>query len=648
MTAELNPRFTFDTFVVGESNRLAVAAARTVAESPGTAYNPLFIYSATGLGKTHLVMAIGQLAKTVAPNITVEYLTLEEFIEALHAAVAAGHGEAFRNRFEGVDVILLDDVQFLTNRRETQAEMLRFITALLEGNQQIILTSDRPPNEIEHLDERLISRFAGGLVVDMAAPEYETRLAILKRKAEERGVTFEAAVLSAVAEIEARNVRELLGSLNRLIAFQAVSEAPLTPAGAQSLLAGEEAQFIGAPAAPAAPPPDEFAQFLSSVGTTVAQQMEAWHQRLREAMAFWEGQGYRVGRLAKLLNQDTPVGVDAVTREFEADVERLRGLEQEMATLDPARAGDPIFRDPELIADAEALVQSAKEGMTPPPGPSAAWAFDDFLAGESNRLALTSARAVAEQPGTEYNPLVIVGPTGVGKTHLLHGIGHALSAFPDALVACLSAQEFLDDLVNAIERDRVDAWRSKYRRASAFLLDDVQMLAGKDRSQEELFHLFNVFLDLQRQLVFTANAEPRQIEGLEERLVSRLDGGLVAEIAPPDRELRLGLIERALRQQIGSVDAELASYLADRPAGSLRAVIGTVQRVIEAAATQGLPATPAFARELLEGTPYRPRRSSTGMRTSGIVISPSGGIRSREKMVWYWPDIADRIVEDVA
>ncbi|HMJ58453.1 MAG TPA: DnaA/Hda family protein, partial [Gemmatimonadales bacterium] len=146
MTSTLNPKFTFETFVVGAANRLAVTAGRTVAENPGSAYNPLFIYSGSGLGKTHLLMAIGHSAKQLAPQLNIEYLTLDEYVEAFHAAIAAGQGDAFRRRFQNVDALLVDDVQFLTNRKEMQAELLRLTEALQQAGPQIVLTSDRPPS----------------------------------------------------------------------------------------------------------------------------------------------------------------------------------------------------------------------------------------------------------------------------------------------------------------------------------------------------------------------------------------------------------------------------------------------------------------------------------------------------------------------
>ncbi len=656
MNGTLNPRFTFETFVVGPANRLAVSAARMASENPGAAYNPLFIYSASGLGKTHLITAVGARARALSPELRVEYLTLEEFVDAYHAAVAAGQGEAFRGRFADVDVILIDDVQFLAQRLETQAELLRLVTQFLEQEHQVVLASDRPPRDIEALDERLISQFAGGLVVDIGPPEFESRLAILRRKAEERGVDFQQAVLAAVAEFEARNVRELLGLLNRLIAFQAVNEGALTVEGARTLLGletmlraeeGEGVRVAGAeePAVAAAKPVDEFADFLDSVGTALARQVEAWRKRLQETAEYWEGRGYRTARLTALLSADTPAGAEGVVRAYEADVERLQALEAEMTSLDPGRAGDPVFRDPERLAEAEAMVGGARGGSGPLPGPAASYTFALYLETDSNRMALTAARAAAAQPGTQYNPLVVTGLNGVGKTHLLHAIGNALAERPDAAVACLSAQRFLDDYVEALDRGRLDAWRARYRRATAFLLDDVQLLALKPGSQEELFHLFNVLFEAERQLVFTASGAPGTIEGLDERLVTRLQGGLVVDLPPADRDVRSAVARRELEARLGTQEEDIVAYLAERPDASLHTLVETVQRVAQEVEGAGDPLDLALVRRVVEGetgTPVRPRRS----RGSGVVLSPLAGVRSPEKVIWRWPHVGERLIED--
>jgi len=649
MTSALNPRFTFETFVVGAANRLAVTAGRTVAENPGSAYNPLFIYSGSGLGKTHVLMAIGHAAKAIAAQLNIEYLTLDEYVEAFHAAIAAGQGDAFRRRFQNVDVLLVDDVQFLTNRKEMQAELLRLTEALQQSGHQIVLASDRPPAEIADLDERLISRFSGGLVVDMGIPDYETRVAILRRKAEERGTVFQPGVLETVAKVEYPNVRELMGALNRLIAFQAVNDTPINADAAGKVLgiptAASPSAARSSVASPSVASPDEFSQFLTDVTVTVGKAVEAWRARVTEAVLRWEGEGYRTARLAKLLDKETPPAVDDAIAGYVQDVERLKALEAEVAMLDPQAAGDRVFRDPDHMDDAEAAAAKVRDGAAPPPGPSAAFPLETYVPGASNDVGLNAARDVIAKPGKKYNPLVVVGRSGLGKTHLLNAIGLELAKKKGAVVACLSTQAFVDELIAAIDGNRVDWWRARYKRATALLLDDIQLLAGKERTQEELFNLFNQFLDADRQLVFTAPAHPNTLEGLEERIVSRLEGGLVAEVGEPDKELRRSVLERLLTTQHVAMEPALLDYLADRPVESVRNLSGMVQRVVEAAAAQDAPVTAGLARDVLEGA--QPPRRTAGLRTSGIVVSSAGGVRSREKMVWDWPAAADRVIEDL-
>jgi len=281
MTDTLNPRFRFDAYVVGTANRLAVTAAKAVAESPGSAYNPLFVYGGPGLGKTHLLMAVGHLARSITPDLTVDYITCDDFVEAFHAAIGAGQGDAYRRRYAETGLLLLDDVQFLTHRREVQAELLRLVDTMTSAGRQIVMSSDRPPSEIEALDERLIQRFAGGLVIDVAAPDLETRVAILRRQAEERKQVMPAGVVEVVAEVIDSNVRELIGGLNRLIAWQSVSDTPLDPETARQVL-GEGPAPSTRSAAPAAAPQSaapaeggEFDSFLSDITTNVSAQVEA-------------------------------------------------------------------------------------------------------------------------------------------------------------------------------------------------------------------------------------------------------------------------------------------------------------------------------------------------------------------------------------
>jgi chromosomal replication initiator protein len=662
VTIRLNPRYRFDGYVVGAANRLAVTAARAIAESPGAVYNPLFVYASSGLGKTHLLMAIGHQALEINPQLAVEYMTLDDFIESFHAAISAGQGEAYRSRYADVGLLLVDDVQFLTHRREMQAELLRLTNTMLTAGKQIVLSSDRPPNEIEALDDRLIQRFAGGLVIDISAPDYETRVAILRRQADERKAVFDPSVIDAVATLPISSIRGLLGALNRLIAYQAVSDQPLTSSVARTVLEKTLPQTKAAAPAPVAPttsaPPaerviisesalggDEFGAFISEISSAVARQVEAWRGKVAESIVRWQGEGYRTERLQRLLEGEAPVDPYAALQGYEEDVETLRALEIEARELDRALETLAVFRDPDRMEEAKAELDRIREGTSPPPGPSPIWKFDDFAASPANMVAFSAARTLLDAPGEMYNPLLIIGGNGTGKTHLVNAIGNELAARPNAVVACMQATDFIEDLINALERDRVPSWRNRYRRVTALLIDDVHLLGGKDRTQEELFWLYNQLAESGRQMVFTGLVPPAEMEGLEPRLRTRLEAGLIVELPTPDRDVREAIVARILREKTGEADKELAGYLASRPMDNVRALQGMVHRVLAAADADQEKPTAGLARQVLEGSPAAPARRSSGFRTSGL-LSPSGNLRSREKMVWDWPDIADRLIED--
>ena len=652
---DLNPRFRFEGFVVGASNRLAATAARTVGESPGSAYNPLFLYAKSGLGKTHLLQAVGFLALERQSTLRVEYLTLEEFVERYHAAVAAGQVEAFRRSTLETDLLLLDDVQFLAEHREMQAELLRITEALQSAERQIVLTCDRPPGEIADLDERLVSRLSGGLLVDIASPDFETRLAILHRKVAERGVEMPAGVLETVAEVGASNVRELIGFVNRLIAFQAVGGGSLTPEAARALLTDELPAAAPAPPAPEPPrspsravpaEPDEFSSFLSAVSTTVAQTVEAWRSRVGEAVLRWQGEGYRTHRLEQLLLSEEIPDIGAELTQFASRVEELRRLAAEAAAFDPASAGQAVFHDPDRIEEARALAERVKEGVEPPPPPSHGLTFAEYIEGPSSDAAVRAARAVVTEPGHRFNPLFITGPSGTGKTHLLHAVGNALvAARPDAVVACLSAQAFTDELVQAIDAGRIEWWRRRFRRADALLLDDAQLLAGRDATQEELFNLFNAFTDAEKQLAFTADRAPGQLAGIAPRLTTRFEGGLVVELAPPDRAMRGAMVRRLLETRHVAADGDAIEYLASRPADSARAVQGLVNRAMARMDPSSETLTLQAARTAVEGRSQRP---SQAQAISAVVPAGLDAVMSsREKVVWEWPGAVDRLIEEL-
>jgi chromosomal replication initiator protein len=224
-TKGLSNRYTFDTFVSGDSNRLAYACALAVAETPVYKYNPLFIYGGSGLGKTHLIQAIGHYISTYTPHLRVRYIDAQHMVDEFTDAIRSKGMDAFRRRYRENDVLLVDDIQALISKKETQEEFFRTFKVLHDGHKQIVLTSDRPPYEIETLHERLISRFNQGMIADINPPELETRVAILKRKVEsEGGLPVPNDVLTLIAERASGNVRELEGALIRVKAY-----ALLTP-----------------------------------------------------------------------------------------------------------------------------------------------------------------------------------------------------------------------------------------------------------------------------------------------------------------------------------------------------------------------------------------------------------------------------------
>jgi chromosomal replication initiator protein len=250
-------------------------------------------------------------------------------------------------------------------------------------------------------------------------------------------------------------------------------------------------------------------------------------------------------------------------------------------------------------------------------------------------------RSAAAAPGKEYNPLVIVGHSGTGKTHLLHAFGHELRAAGLSRVAVLDGRLFVDELVAALGEDAIGRWRQRLRRLDALLIDDVSAFAGKERSQEELYLLYNLMLESGRQMAFTSPVAPGLLEGIEPRLATRLAGGLVVELGVPDREARMREVERLLGPAASHPD--LVEYLASRQASSLREVQQLVQRVSTTADEQNLAPTLDLARRVVDGeqTPA-PRAARRG---SGLIAPGSGALRSGEKMIESWPDIAERLIE---
>jgi hypothetical protein len=366
---ELDPRLTFDTFAVDQANRLAAAAAHRVADRPGASYNPLFIYAASGLGKTHLLMAIGNAAAERVGGSNVIYETVDHLMEQAEAAMAAGgRPEAFRDRVRSARVLLIDDAQGLEGRPDAQDELLHAWDALAGRGGQIVLASDRPPNEIPGLIAQLRSRLSAGLVADIAPPDHDTRVLMVGRWVDELGQTLAPGVADSLARTAFSNIRELQGGLNRLLAVQEIEERLVTVDEVSRLLGLVAAQKRS----------EEFTAFVSEIAGTVGEIVSRLtpEQRLAGAILRWEGEGYRTHRLeAALSSAPTPEEAEAVIARFTGDIARLDAVVKQIRDLDPGApelARVDLLRDPSRATEAEALASRVRQrvevtGRTPAP-----------------------------------------------------------------------------------------------------------------------------------------------------------------------------------------------------------------------------------------------------------------------------------------
>ena len=234
--SRLNPKYTFDNFVIGQSNRFAHAAAVAVAEAPAKAYNPLFIYGDSGLGKTHLLHAIGDYAQSLYPGVKVRYVSSEEFTNDFINSIANNRGAAFQARYREVDILLIDDIQFLQGRAETQEAFFHTFNTLHDHNKQVVITSDVAPKHLTGFEDRMRSRFEWGLITDVQAPDLETRIAILRKKAQSEALHIPDEVLEYIATVVSSNIRELEGALIRVSAFASLNRSALDISLAQTVL----------------------------------------------------------------------------------------------------------------------------------------------------------------------------------------------------------------------------------------------------------------------------------------------------------------------------------------------------------------------------------------------------------------------------
>ena len=330
MNSMLEGAFRFENFVVGAPNRLATAAARAVAETPGEAYNPLFIYGESGLGKTHLVAAIAWHARNARPSLRIELTSGEDVVERMNDAVLNGRYDSFTQHYQEVDLLVLDDVQFLTGQRETQTALLRLFNLMQSKGRQLVMTSDRQPADSPDVDQRLLSRLSGGLIVDVGTPDYEMRLAILRNACAERGLDFVPGVLEEVARVAFANVRELKGALNKLSAYCQLEGTQVSPEDVRAVIGERSGAGIRTPKAVGVLRADgtiaEYDGFLADVVEVVETRVESWRIRIGEACNRWKVEGFRTAVLERALTLRSTPDVDGLLSTFDAVAEHLRAI----------------------------------------------------------------------------------------------------------------------------------------------------------------------------------------------------------------------------------------------------------------------------------------------------------------------------------
>ena len=640
---DLDPRFTFDSFIVGPANRLASAAARRVADAPGTSYNPLFIYSSSGLGKSHILNAIAHYAARVHPGFGVVYVTVESFLNELTSAIQAGAEKELRERYEELHILLLDDVQFFTGQNEAQEILLRLLDGMNKSGGQVVLASDRPPAEINALDERLLTRFSGGLIVDIAVPEYETKVAILRKKAEERDQTFEAGVAEALAKYGFSSVRALGGALNKILAIQELEERQVEASEVEALAGLQEEA------------PSEAGSFVQEISAAEREE-EPWKRLLRETVEIFEKDGYSGTRLRRLLeSQEAPPDPQAVADQFRRDIAQLREVEKSLAT-----AGNPwpeaavgVFKDPERLDEANSLLASALERVRPflrvGEGPSLA-----DLTSSYEPVVIKAAAQLVSEERPEYNPLYVWSGNRAGPLALLAATARAFREKHQlSNIAVVSAAEFAEDYIRALSEGVAGAWRERWWDVDLLLLYDAELISGTERAKDEFFHLFEASKRTGTKMMIAADRAPSGIDDIDQRLRTRFEMGLVMEVpgkslpqgagevileeAPPefmeDEDLWGGFMRPSVA---GNVLPPVEDFELGEPA-ALTPSVDEAEPEPASAAEPARKAVPTLAAEAADATGAGGAAEPAG---PGSVWKPS-----RENVVWDWQAVDERIVE---
>ena len=674
---DLDPKLTFDSFVVGPANRLASAAAHRAADSPGTSYNPLFVYSASGLGKSHILTAIAHHSIRNTPDRKIEYMALEGYLEGLAEALGSGDKDGFKGRFVDLDILLLDDVQFLAGQPEAQEMLLRTLDQLSTAGGQIVLASDRPPAEINGLDARLVSRFSGGLIVDIGPPEFETRVAIIRRKCDERGQTLEVGVAEALARYPFRNVRELTGALNKVFARQDLEDRKVT-ADEVSLLMGDESAVTVAGAE------GDLGAFLEelvqAVGGAVEEKEEPWQKTFQEAIDAAEREGYSAQRLkAYQAGSEPPEDWEGVIETFKADVQRLRAIDRELDGLGNPwyDAAQDVVKDPERLDEAETLLTSVRERQRPFPkldrGPTLE-RLKDYP-----KMALKAADQILGAERPEYSPLYVWSDRSERGRTLLGAVGRTFQkGHADARMAVTSVREFAQDFIRALSEGVAGAWRERWWTVDLLLVHGLEALSETERAQDEFFHLFEALKRRGARVMLAADRPPTRIAKIDERLRSRFEGGLVLEletgtgqgdlhmVEAPRPEAKAGLWDTHIVDSAPPVlpsldEVEVGTPSSPSEPGPPEKVAAAEGAPEAAAAADGAPEKVAEADgppekvAAAEGAHAAPRDKSAG-RGRKVASAPShteaprkGGkwFPSGENVVLVWPRIEDLLLEEL-
>ncbi len=348
----------FDSFVVGPANKLAWEAARSAAESPGATYNPLFIYSGTGLGKTHLLAAIAHRARELQPDVAVIYTPLDTMLRE------SASKDRPDDEYRDTEILLLDDLQFLGSGPENQRTLFHILDRLLLEGRQVVLACDRPPLELDQLDDRLLSRFSGGLVLEIGRPSLDTRRAILELRLSQLEASVKPEVIDAIARVAIENVRQLKGALNRVLATQHTEQREIDADEVDRILVdvvgNTGVEWLNEENEPATA--NEFEEFLTDVSSAVDEALTSaqWQEDLARLILKWEAEGFRTIRLENYLNGDQPVDARQVGAQFERDIATLSGMREEFERLGSTHQVEDLLKDPDGLAELRTVLEEAR------------------------------------------------------------------------------------------------------------------------------------------------------------------------------------------------------------------------------------------------------------------------------------------------